>query len=220
MAVSLPKHLCSFVRKTSRSFAKPRGNPLDEFRHLLPLQLDVLTVVLLLFIVLAIDSWTDLVLRITYTFCGKYGLRRRPLFLPLCLGAFLSAMVFSGHLVCVPLLFLVNRCLSTLYGHKSLDRMQESVVRENLNESMKSCQDTDALYERLAVAMCAIKWDDYLKRVRSTRKRARRPAGGGYPVMDVKLDEDRPRLEQHQRGPVVRSLSLGCVYCCPLFFVA
>ncbi|CAN7946814.1 unnamed protein product [Ixodes hexagonus] len=79
------------------------------------LSTDVVLVVLLLFLVVTINSWTKLVPRVAYAICARYGLRRRQLFLLLCTGSFVGAVLFSDTLVSVPVLFIVDRAFSTLY---------------------------------------------------------------------------------------------------------
>ncbi|EEC05238.1 hypothetical protein IscW_ISCW003628 [Ixodes scapularis] len=77
---------------------------------------DVLLLVLLLFLLVTMTTWTKLVPRLTYTICARYGLRRRRIFLLSCSGTFIGAMLLSDTLVSVPVLFLVDRVFSTLYN--------------------------------------------------------------------------------------------------------
>ncbi|CAN8015558.1 unnamed protein product, partial [Ixodes persulcatus] len=77
---------------------------------------DVLLLVLLLFLLVTMTTWTKLVPRLTYTICARYGLRRRRIFLLSCSGTFIGAMLLSDALVSVPVLFFVDRVFSTLYN--------------------------------------------------------------------------------------------------------
>ncbi|KAH6933513.1 hypothetical protein HPB50_015849 [Hyalomma asiaticum] len=112
------------------------------------LTLDALLLVVLLYLVVLVDALTDLVRRIAYTVCSRYGLRRNGVFLSLCGATFVGAMLISTAVLCVPLLYLVDRVFSVIYKESMDQRLSDSpasrpspatgsAVRQDVEESPK-----------------------------------------------------------------------------------
>ncbi|KAM7312104.1 uncharacterized protein ISCGN_009009 [Ixodes scapularis] len=101
--------------------------------------MDVLVVLLLFALMLVTTLLTDLVPWLAYASCSRYGLRRRSLFLAVCLVAFLSAALYSDTIASVPLLFLVNRVFSVIYKQNlDLDRQGTAPRRPERVQQVKS----------------------------------------------------------------------------------
>ncbi|XP_065282004.1 uncharacterized protein [Dermacentor albipictus] len=116
------------------------------------LTLDALLLVILLYLVVLVDTLTDLVRRIAYTGCSRYGLRRNGVFLSLCGATFVGAMLISTVVLCVPLLYLVDRVFSVIYKESMDQRLIGSPTsRPSPASSSTGCRDVEGLFERLAV---------------------------------------------------------------------
>ncbi|KAK8774861.1 hypothetical protein V5799_010605 [Amblyomma americanum] len=121
------------------------------------LTLDALLLVILLYLVVLVDSLSDLVKRIAYTVCSRYGLRRSGVFLSLCCATFFAAMIISTVVLCVPLLYVVDRVFSIIYK-EDMDQQLTSdsqCSRRNSasvsNVATPGKRDVDNLFEKLAV---------------------------------------------------------------------
>ncbi|KAL1430167.1 hypothetical protein MTO96_015370 [Rhipicephalus appendiculatus] len=117
------------------------------------LNLDALLLVVLLYLVALVDMLTDLVPRIAYTGCSRYGLRRNGVFLSLCGATFVGAMLISTAVLCVPLLYLVDRVFSVIYQEGMDQRLNDSPTgRPSPAIGSAERHDADGLFERLSTS--------------------------------------------------------------------
>ncbi|KAK8774886.1 hypothetical protein V5799_010582 [Amblyomma americanum] len=112
--------------------------------------------VILLYLVVLVDSLTDLVKRIAYTGCSRYGLRRNGVFLSLCGATFLGATLISTTVLCVPLLYMVDRVFSVIYKECMDQQVAESPLSRQSSGAASNTatpvkRDVDSLFEKLAV---------------------------------------------------------------------
>ncbi|KAK8787577.1 hypothetical protein V5799_022645 [Amblyomma americanum] len=126
-------------------------------------QADILTVALVLFLVVVVDRWSELVLHLACGVCARFGLQRKRLFVGTCLSSFAFAWLFSGPLVSVTLLYFLDRVLSTIYK-ENMDRTPDvssrSPRRGSVQESssMRSLSAADqVLFDRLAQVALSLK---------------------------------------------------------------
>ncbi|XP_065288964.1 serine-rich adhesin for platelets-like isoform X2 [Dermacentor albipictus] len=90
-------------------------------------QVDALTMILLLSLVVAVDYWNDLALSLALDVSKRFGLRRGKLFAVLCSCCFVCASLFSGAVLSTTLLCLLNRVLTTMF-EEDMDRPQDLVA--------------------------------------------------------------------------------------------
>lgn len=98
---------------TARGLAKPSSN-----------QADILTMVPLLFLVVVMDRWSDVVLSTAQGMCARFGLRRGPLFAGACACSFACSWVFSSAVASVALLYFLDRVLTTTF-RENMDQAQD-----------------------------------------------------------------------------------------------
>ncbi|KAK8774218.1 hypothetical protein V5799_011246 [Amblyomma americanum] len=126
-------------------------------------QVDVLIVALLLFLVVVVDAWSELVRSLAQGVCARFGLRRRTLFVGVCLCSFVSAWLFSAAVASVALLYLLDRICVTIFK-KNMDRPPD-VARCSLRRPSQlewSSErpvraDDEALFDRLAQVVLSMK---------------------------------------------------------------
>ncbi|KAK8776569.1 hypothetical protein V5799_030086 [Amblyomma americanum] len=127
------------------------------------LSTEVLTVALVLFLVIVVDRWSELVLSLAYGVCARFGLQRKWLFFGTCLCSFAFAWLFSGPLVSVTLLYFLDRLMSTIYKgnmDRAPDGLPRSPRRGSVQESssLRSLSEADqVLFDRLAKLAMSMK---------------------------------------------------------------
>ncbi|XP_075539689.1 solute carrier family 13 member 2-like [Dermacentor variabilis] len=85
---------------------------------------DILTMVPLLFLVVVMDRWSDVVLSTAQGMCARFGLRRGPLFAGACACSFACSWVFSSAVASVALLYFLDRVLTTTF-RENMDQAQD-----------------------------------------------------------------------------------------------
>ncbi|XP_070390285.1 uncharacterized protein [Dermacentor albipictus] len=85
---------------------------------------DVLTMVPLLFLVVVMDRWSDVVLATAQGMCARFGLRRGPLFAGACACSFACSWVFSSAVASAALLYFLDRVLTTTF-RENMDQAQD-----------------------------------------------------------------------------------------------
>ncbi|KAH6932692.1 hypothetical protein HPB50_008737 [Hyalomma asiaticum] len=88
---------------------------------------DILTMVPLMFLVVVMDRWSDVVLSTAQGICARFGLRRGPLFIATCLCSFACSWVFSSAIASAVLMYFLDRVLTTTFK-ESMDRPRGSAV--------------------------------------------------------------------------------------------
>ncbi|XP_077508518.1 uncharacterized protein LOC144119874 [Amblyomma americanum] len=144
------------------------------------LTVEVLTVVLLLFPLVVIDGWSELVRSLAQGICARFGLRRGPLFAVVCTCAFVSAFLFSGIVTSVAILYFVDRVLFAIFSEdmdRTPDVLPYGILRSTQQEtaSMQSAHFGDqVLFDRLAQVVLTMKKPQ--RRFMRRKKKADAPA--------------------------------------------
>ncbi|XP_077527378.1 uncharacterized protein LOC144138786 [Haemaphysalis longicornis] len=137
------------------------------------LSVEALTAALSLFVVVLLDNQSEIVASLAVRTCQRFGLQRGSLFLSVCLYAFVSALVLPLPVVSVPLLYFVDRVLSTIHK-EDMDRrplqaiprgstlqMSASHSQHNTTSQPSRLQlEKQPLFDRLAVVMRSLKKPD------------------------------------------------------------
>lgn len=126
-----------------------------------------------LFVVVLLDTQSEVVASLAVRTCQRFGLQRGSLFLSVCLCGFVSAMVLPLPVVSVSLLYFMYRVLSTI-RKEDMDRrplqgiprgssLQMSASQSQHNSTSQLSRphlEKQPLFDKLAVVMRSLKKPD------------------------------------------------------------
>ncbi|KAH8038550.1 hypothetical protein HPB51_001814 [Rhipicephalus microplus] len=130
------------------------------------MSLDVLILALVFFLVVLVDRWSELALFLAQGICDRFGLRRGKLLVWACLCCFVSASLISSTVASTPLLYLLDRVLSTIFK-QNMDRPPE-LFRGGSQQESSSLRSVPAsvqlLFDRLSQVVLSMKKPESKKR--------------------------------------------------------